>query len=211
MSQNAFPEALTKDEEANLIRMYTGNDPAESKKAKDELITRNLRLVAHIAKKYSFKDNEDAISIGTIGLIKAILTFKPDKGTRLGTYAARCIENEILMSIRAQKKHNGDIFLQDPIGVDKEGNEVTVESRLAYESYSIEDQIDLKMNIRQLYRAIKHILTDREKEIIEMRYGFFDKSEKTQNEIAEKLRISRSYVSRIEKKAIQKLAAEMCD
>jgi RNA polymerase sporulation-specific sigma factor len=200
---------LSPEEEKRCLIEYAGG----SEDAKNILIERNLRLVAHIVKKYSnhIKDSEDLISIGTIGLIKAITTFKPEKGTRLATYAARCIDNEILMHIRSSKKYTSDVYLQDTIGMDREGNEVRIEDKLADEKDPIDDQVDLKMQIKRLCEAIKSVLHDRERHVILLRYGLKDGDEMTQREIAQLLGISRSYVSRIEKKAIMKLGKEMGD
>ena len=204
---NSFPVPLSAEDEQKFLLEYArGNDDA-----KNILIERNLRLVAHVAKKYSnhSKDNEDLISVGTIGLIKAIASYKPDKGTRLATYAARCIDNEILMHIRAAKKHSGDIYLQDIVGVDREGNEVRVEDKIADDTDPIDDQVNLKMQIMRLYDVIRRVLHGREKTVIELRYGLAETDEMTQREIANMLEISRSYVSRIEKKALGKLGKEM--
>jgi RNA polymerase sporulation-specific sigma factor len=206
---NSFPKPLSAEEERHYLEQYE-NGGIE---AKNILIERNLRLVAHIAKKYSNynKENEDLISIGTIGLIKAITTFKTGKGTRLATYAARCIENEILMSIRASKKYSGDVSLQDTIGVDREGNEVCIEDKIADDKDSIDDQVSLKLQIKTLYEKMKKVLKGREIIVIELRYGLASGCEKTQREIADMLGISRSYVSRIEKKALKKLNKEMLE
>lgn len=204
---NSFPQPLNADEERKYLQLFANGDG----NAKNVLIERNLRLVAHIAKKYhnANSDTEDLISIGTIGLIKAIASFKADKGTRLATYAARCIENEILMSIRASKKYAGDIYLQDIVGVDREGNEVRIEDRIADDRDGIDDQVALKLQIHWLYDVIQKVLRGREKAVIEMRYGLEGSDEMTQREIADLLRISRSYVSRIEKKALKKIFKEM--
>jgi len=190
---NSFPKPLTVDEEQKYLRDYANG----SIEAKNILIERNLRLVAHVVKKYSNynKDNEDLISIGTIGLIKAIASYKPDKGTRLATYAARCIENEILMSIRAGKKYTGDVYLQDVVGVDREGNEVRIEDKIADDREGIDEQVALKMQIRWLYDVVSRVLKGREKTVIMLRYGLFGGEEMTQREIAAQLDISRSYVS----------------
>lgn len=179
--------------------------------AKNVLIERNLRLVAHIAKKYqnSVKDGEDLISVGTIGLIKAIVTFKAQRGTKLATYASKCIENELLMFLRSTKKYNNDIFLQDPIGIDREGNEVTLEDKLADENEPVDEQVDMKMKTHMLHQLIEKVLKVRERKIIELRYGLITGEEITQREIAEMMGISRSYVSRIEKKALHKLSKEI--
>ncbi len=200
---NSFPQPLSKEEEEFLLKKYSEG----SEKARNILIERNLRLVAHIVKKYnnSGKDIDDLISIGTIGLIKAISTFDASKGTRLATYAARCIENEILMCIRASKKSKGEVFLQEPIGTDKEGNEISLLDILGTEDDDISDEIHLKFQKKKLQEAINNVLKDRERKILELRYGLVDGVCKTQREIAAMLGISRSYVSRIEKRAIDKL------
>jgi len=206
---SSFPTPLSTEEEQKYLREYAQG----SHDAKNILIERNLRLVAYVAKKYSnhAKDNEDLISVGTIGLIKAVASYKPDKGTRLATYAIRCIENEILMHIRSGKKRSGDIYLQDVVGVDREGNEVRVEDKIADDKDPIDDQVSLKMQIKRLNEVIHRVLHGREKTVIEMRYGLDAKDEMTQREIAGQLGISRSYVSRIEKKALSKLCKEMQD
>jgi RNA polymerase sporulation-specific sigma factor len=206
LGTHSFPQPLTPEEEAYHIRLCTQG----SEESKNILIEHNLRLVAHIVKKYANtgKEVDDLISIGTIGLIKAISTFDPDKKTRLATYAARCIENEILMTIRADKKIRGEISLQDPIGVDKEGNEISLLDVLGSETDSVLDEVDLKLQIRKLYDKMQSVLKQREKMVLEMRYGLINGKNKTQREIAQILGISRSYVSRIEKKAIMKLGKE---
>ena len=183
---------------------------AGDENAKNKLIEHNLRLVAHVAKKYTQTpgaDSDDIISIGTIGLIKAISSFDPAKNARLATYAARCIENEILMSIRSTKKLNQEISINECLGHDSDGNEITFMDILTDEDEDVAHIADLNMDIRKLYKYIENSLTDREKEIIMMRYGLKGKSV-TQREIAKKLNISRSYVSRIEKKALTKLAKQ---
>lgn len=204
---SAFPKPLTSEEEKEYLKQYSEG----SIEAKNILIERNLRLVAHIVKKYTNyqKDSEDLISIGTIGLIKAITTFKNDKGIKLATYAARCIENEILMYIRTNKKYNRDVYLQDTVGIDKDGNEVTLEDKIADEGMSIDEEVALNIQSKTLYEKIKKVLKGREKKIIELRYGLVDGEELTQKDIAKMLGISRSYVSRIEKKALEKLYKEM--
>ncbi len=206
-SSNSFPEPLTREEEEYYLKLYMEGD----EKARNVLVERNLRLVAHIVKKYSNtgKDIDDLISIGTIGLIKAISTFDMDKGTRLATYAARCIENEILMTIRSDKKSKVEVSLQEPIGVDKEGNEISLFDILGTEVDDVLDEVHLKLQINRLYNAINKVLKDREKIIIELRYGLIDGVCKTQREIAKFLGISRSYVSRIEKRAIDKLYRQL--
>ena len=198
-----FPKPLSKEEEQKYLeRMYAGD-----KEAKNILIERNLRLVAHLAKKYSAsgQENEDLISIGTIGLIKGISSYNADKGTKLATYAARCIENEILMSMRSSKKFQNEVSINDKIGMDGEGNEITLIDILEDTSPEISDSVSLKLESSRMYESMKKVLTDRESEIIAMRFGLGGRQESTQNEIAEKFGISRSYVSRIEKKAILKL------
>lgn len=202
-STNSFPNPLTKEEEEHYLDLYEQGD----EEARNILIERNLRLVAHIVKKYTNtgKDLDDLISIGTIGLIKAISTYDKEKGTRLATYAARCIDNEILMTIRADKKSKVEVSLQEPIGVDKEGNEISLIDILGTEADEVIDEVDLKIQVKKLYSKINEVLKGREKTIIELRYGLVDGGCKTQREIANFLGISRSYVSRIEKRAIKKL------
>ncbi len=204
---NLFPEPLSPEEEAEYLEKYQNGD----EKAKKVLIERNLRLVAHVAKKYSNTQTsqEDIISIGTIGLIKGINSYKGNKGVRLATYAARCIENEILMHLRASKKLQQEVSLNEAIGQDKEGNTITLIDVIENSPISIEDEIDLKLKVKKLYSKISEVLQGREKMIIEMRFGLNGREAKTQNEIAEMLGISRSYVSRIEAKAIKKLSKEM--
>lgn len=204
---NSFPQPLSPEEEQKYVEMYKNG----SEEARNILIERNLRLVAHIVKKYSSNGNDcdDLISIGTIGLIKAISTFDQQKGTRLATYAARCIENEILMQIRSNKKIQAEVSLQDPIGVDKEGNEITLIDIIGNETESIVDEVELKMQVKKLYNKMKSVLKNREKVVLELRYGLLNGTTKTQREIAKMLGISRSYVSRIEKKAIKKLSKEL--
>lgn len=204
---NLFPEPLSSEEEEKYLRLYEKGD----EKAKKVLIERNLRLVAHIAKKYNVSsiDQEDIISIGTIGLIKAVNSYNMDKGVRLATYAARCIENEILMHLRSTKKISQEISINEALGQDKEGNEITFIDVIESDNKCIEDEIDLKMKVRKLYKKIEEVLQDREKMIIELRFGLNGKETKTQSQIAKELGISRSYVSRIETKAINKLSKEM--
>ncbi len=206
---NLFPEPLSPEEEKVYLEKYENGD----ENAKKILIERNLRLVAHIAKKYAnaSNDQEDIISIGTIGLIKAVNSFKGNKGVRLGTYAARCIENEILMHFRATKKIQQEVSLNESIGQDKEGNIITFIDVIENDSTSIDEQIDLKMKVKKLYEKISNVLRDREKTILELRFGLNGCEPKTQNEVAKMLGISRSYVSRIETKAIGKLAKEIKD
>ncbi len=205
-SSNLFPEPLSSEEEKNCIeRMKNGDD-----EARNILIERNLRLVAHVSKKYATTniDQDDLISIGTIGLIKGINSFNPDKNIRLATYVARCIENEILMFLRSSKKTKSEVYLNEPIGKDKDDNEVTLMDVLETEEKSVEEEIDLKMKVKKLYQKMKEVLKDREKAILELRFGLNGGKPKTQNEIASMMGISRSYVSRIETKAIGKLNKE---
>ena len=206
-SSNSFPQPLSPEEEEKYIQLLKSGDA----EAKNILIERNLRLVAHIVKKYSAaKDSEDLISIGAIGLIKGISSFNPDKNTRLATYAARCIENEILMHLRATKKYINDVYLQDPISSDKEGNEITILDVISQTGETVSDAVDLGFDIKSLYENMKTCLKPQEKLVIELRYGLYGKEEVTQREIAKLLGISRSYVSRIEKRAIKKLHTAMC-
>lgn len=204
----SFEKPLTPEEEYNyLTKLKIEKDES----AKEVLIERNMRLVAHIAKKYNNanEDQDDLISIGTIGLIKAIETYNVDKGTRLATYASKCIENEILMNIRTNKKNKVQVSLQDPIGTDKEGNEISLIDVLGTDIDHILDQVELKVQISKLYEKLESILTSREREIVQLRYGLTPYGYKTQREIAQKLDISRSYVSRIEKRALKKLRKEL--
>lgn len=202
-SSNLFPEPLNSEEE----KLYLQRLEAGDEEARNILIERNLRLVAHISKKYSSTniEQDDLISIGTIGLIKAINSFNSSKNIRLATYAARCIENEILMFLRSNKKTKNEVYLNEPIGKDKDDNEITLLEVLEADDKSIEDKIDLKMKIKYLYKKMMELLKDREKFILEMRFGLDGNEPKTQNEIAQIMGISRSYVSRIETKAIGKL------
>ena len=199
----SFPKPLTAKEEEYYISLYESGD----KDAKDILIERNLRLVAHIAKKYtgSGYQTDDLISIGTIGLIKAVSTYSSKKATRLATYAAKCIENEILMSIRASKKNKAEVSLSVPSGVDKDGNEISFNDILGTDPDAILDDISLKIQISKLTKALDQVLDEREKTVILNRYGIFGRRPKTQREVAASLKISRSYVSRIEKRALLKL------
>lgn len=199
-----FQSPLTSQEEQKYLKLYKENNDLE---AKNILIERNLRLVAHIVKKYQNSDEiSDLISIGTIGLIKAINTFDANKGNRLATYAARCIDNELLMMLRAKKKTYREISLYDPIGNDSEGNEINLLDILESKDKDISEQIELKEDMKKLYEHFFRVLTEREQLIIKLRYGLFGSRETTQKDIAKALGISRSYVSRIEKKAIDKLS-----
>ena len=206
-SGGSFPKPLTtEEEEMYLKRMYEGD-----KKAREILIERNLRLVAHVAKKYSStgKDSDDLISIGTIGLIKGVSSYNGSKGTKLATYVARCIDNEILMSIRGEKKLQNEVSVNEVIGTDKEGNSITLMDIIEDDDKLIEDKVNLKMQVSYLYRKMKEVLTAREIEILTGRYGLSGKAVRTQHDIARQLGISRSYVSRIEKKALKKLRDSM--
>lgn len=205
-TNNLFPEPLSSEEEKEYLELMKNGD----EEARNILIERNLRLVAHICKKYSTAktDQDDLISIGTIGLIKGINSFEASKGVRLATYAARCIDNEILMYLRSAKKLNAEVYLEDPIGKDKDDNTVTLQEVIENDERSIEDEVDLKFKIKKLYQKMKEVLKDREKSIVELRFGLNGKKPKTQHEIAEIMGISRSYVSRIETKAIGKLSKE---
>ena len=206
-SSNLFPEPLTAEEEKECLEKMKNGD----EDAKNILIERNLRLVAHIAKKYATTniEQEDLISIGTIGLIKGINSFNISKGARLSTYVARCIDNEILMYLRSIKKLGAEVYLEDTIGKDKDDNKVTLKEVLENNEKNIEEEVDLKMKVKKLYQKIKEVLKDREKTIIELRFGLDGDKPKTQKQIAKMMGISRSYVSRIETKAIGKLAKEL--
>ena len=206
-SSNLFPEPLTQAEEALYLKqLKEGNE-----EARNILIERNLRLVAHVAKKYSTSnvDTDDLISIGSIGLIKGINSFNVDKGSKLSTYISRCIDNEILMYLRSTKKLQNEVYLNDTIGEDKDSNVVTLQEVLIADEKTIDEQVDLKLQIKKLYSKISSILKDRERTIINLRFGLDGNKPKTQNEIAQEMGISRSYVSRIETKAIGKLAKEI--
>lgn len=205
-NSNSFPQPLSAEDEKEYLKLYKKGD----ERAKNILIEHNLRLVAHIVKKYNSlgRDLDDLISIGTIGLIKGITTFDMEKGTKLATYAARCIENEILMTIRTEQKTKKEISLQDPIGIDKEGNEISLIDILGSDAEQVFDMVELKIEATRLYKIMGKVLKEREKAIIEMRYGLVNGKYKTQREIADIFGISRSYVSRIEKRAIKKLSKE---
>lgn len=191
----SFPQPLTAAEERYYMQKYTEGDL----EAKHILIERNLRLVAHIVKKYqsSPEDTEDLLSIGTIGLIKAVVTFNPDKCVRLGTYAARCIENEILMYMRAKKKSSKEISLYEPIGTDREGNEIQLFDIIETEEDDAHRKVELSDDIRLLYHKVESALSPRERLVLKMRYGLYNEEEYTQREIAKQLGISRSYVYKI--------------
>ena len=206
-NNNLFPEPLSLEEEKKFIKKSEDGDTD----ARNILIERNLRLVAHICKKYSTSNvsQDDLISIGTIGLIKGINSYNSGKGVKLATYVSKCIDNEILMYLRNIKKMQAEIYLNEPIGKDKDDNEISLIDILENDERSVEDEIDIKIKIKRLYEKMKNVLKNREKTIIELRFGLNGDKPKTQNQIAEMMGISRSYVSRIETKAIGKLAKEM--
>ena len=199
----SFPAPLTSSEEKYYFQKYTEGDL----QAKHILIEHNLRLVAHVIKKYQSSDDdiEDLISIGTIGLIKSVMTFNSEKGNRLAAYASKCIDNEILMYLRSKKKTNKEVSLYEPLGIDKEGNEIQLYDIIETNADDASDRIVLKQNIQKLYEELESLLTPRERLVLKMRYGLYNGEEYTQREVARQLGISRSYVSRIEKSAIQKL------
>ncbi|MCD7908760.1 MAG: RNA polymerase sporulation sigma factor SigK [Clostridium sp.] len=201
-----FPKPLSAREEKEYLERCNEGDQL----ARDVLIERNMRLVAHVVKKYQSPDydTEDLLSVGTIGLIKAVNTFKVDKGSRLVTYAAKCVENEILMLFRASKKLSKEVSLFEPIGVDKDGEAVSLVDIIEMENKETIDTMILKQDVKELYEAFDSCLSDTEKTVIRMRYGLFRGKEHTQREIAAQLGISRSYVSRIEKRALEKIRAE---
>ena len=198
-----FPKPLTAEEERLYLKRYEEGD----QEARKVLIERNLRLVAHVAKKYqgSDEDSDDLISIGTIGLIKAVATFDNSKNNRLATYAARCIDNELLMMLRMRKKTSREVSLYEPIGMDKEGNEINLLDIIEGENVDVPEIMELEADTRRLYQILHKVLSEREQEVLRLRYGLFGEEEKTQREIAQRLNISRSYVSRIEKTALKKL------
>ena len=205
-----FQQPLSTAEEAHYIQVLQQGNNDEAAKAREILIERNLRLVAHIAKKYQNvdEDMEDLISIGTIGLIKAISSFDAGKG-KLSTYASRCIDNELLMLLRSKKKSSREVSLFEPIGTDKEGNEINLLDIIEHEQEDVTEQMALCDNIKKMAGLLDKVLTDREREIIFLRYGLVTGKEVTQREIGDMLHISRSYVSRIEKKAVEKLRVGM--
>lgn len=199
--KSSFPKPLSKEKEQEYLVLSAKGD----KDAKEILVKHNLRLVAHIAKKYAnYGDNDELISIGSIGLIKAVESFKSDKGTSLATYASRCIENEILMTMRTTKKHRSNVSLNEPIGVDKDGNELVIMDMLESDQNVIED-VENSIMMEKLTAITKSVLDKREYEILKMRYGLENTGALTQREVAKKFNISRSYVSRIEKKALEKI------
>ena len=204
---NLFPEPLTQEEEKQALEKMANGD----EEARNLLIERNLRLVVHVCKKYvnTNIDQDDLLSIGTIGLIKGVNSFNVKKGSKLSTYVSRCIDNEVLMYLRSTKKLNSEVYLNEPIGKDKDDNVITLEEVLESDNKSIEEEVDTKIKIKKMYNKIKEVLKNREKTIIELRFGLKGDKPKTQKEIAKMMGISRSYVSRIETKAIEKLAHEL--
>lgn len=202
VSSGNFPEPLSGKEERECLEKMKSGDKA----ARGKLIEHNLRLVAHIVKKYSqTADIDDLISIGTVGLIKAVDSFDSDKNTRLATYASRCVENEVLMHLRHEKKFASQLSLSEPIGYDREGNEISLMDILVGDGEDICDKVDKSEKIKKLFEKVRQIKDKREKAIIYLRYGLHGGEPLTQKEVAKKLGISRSYVSRIEKKAIMRL------
>lgn len=201
-----FQHPLTPEEEARQLRLMREGNPEEANAARETLIERNLRLVAHVIKKYQIAEEEpeDLLSIGTIGLIKAINSFDEGKG-RLATYACRCIDNEILMLLRSKKKTSREVSLFESIGQDKEGNEIQLVDVIEQGQMDVADQLELNENVGKLRTLLREALTPREREILLLRYGLFDGEERTQSQIGKRMGISRSYVSRIEKRALEKL------
>lgn len=199
----SFPQPLTAAEEKYYMQKYTEGDL----EAKHILIERNLRLVAHIVKKYQPppEEMEDLLSIGTIGLMKAVVTFDPDKSARLASYAARCIENEVLMYLRGKKKSSKEVSLYEPIGTDREGNEIQLFDVIEMNEEDVYRRLERKEDVTRLYQQVESVLSQRERMVLKLRYGLYNEEEYTQREIAAMLGISRSYVSRIEKSAIEKL------
>ncbi len=204
---DTFPKPLSKEEESKYLKLYKENNDL---KAKEILIKHNLRLVAHIAKKYQGADDvDDIISTGTIGLIKAINTYDGSKGTQLATYTARCIENEILMLLRQNKKYSGTVLLSDGLGTDKEGNELTLMDLLADDGDSLINQVEKNIEKRKLIEIMQNCLSKREFTVMCLRYGLKNGKPLPQREVASFLKISRSYISRIEKKAIEKIKKQL--
>ena len=199
----SFPQPLTAAEEKYYMQKYTEGDL----EAKHILIERNLRLVAHIVKKYQPppEEMEDLLSIGTIGLMKAVVTFDSDKSARLASYAARCIENEVLMYLRGKKKSSKEVSLYEPIGTDREGNEIQLFDVIEMNEEDVYRRLERKEDVIRLYQQVESVLSQRERMVLKLRYGLYNEEEYTQREIAAMLGISRSYVSRIEKSAIEKL------
>lgn len=210
-SEGSFPKPFSKEEEQKFLWLFQNGTLEERNYAKQELILHNLRLVAHIAKKYNNiqKEQEELISIGVIGLIKAILSYDHKKSIRLATYASRCIENEILMSLRFSKKFQNDISLHEPIGTDRDGNEIVMLDVINSDTPDFADQLAFSIQSKKMLQAVHERLTERERIVIILRYGLWNQDALTQQQIASKLGISRSYISRIEKKALKKLNAAL--
>ncbi len=206
----SFSQPLSSEEEIHYLDLYRNGTERESKEALDILVERNMRLVAHVMKKYQnvSEDMEDLISYGTIGLIKAVKSYMPDKGSRLATYAAKCIDNEVLMLFRSRKKFSREVSLYEPIGTDKEGNEVRLLDILVYDQLDVVESLQIREDVQKLRDIFYKVLSERERDIIAYRYGLRNGYEFTQREIGEKLGISRSYVSRMEKRALEKLRKE---
>lgn len=203
VGNDSFPQPLSPKEEAECLKRFRENG---DKGARDKLIRHNLRLVAHIAKKYhGAEDIDDLISVGSVGLIKAINTYEPDKGTQLATYTARCIENEILMLLRANKKHRGNLSLSDCVGLDKDGNELTIIDLLAEKEEGVFSRVENSILKEKFLEIMKACLTEREYIVVCLRYGLTGVRPLAQREVAKRLKISRSYISRIEKKAVEKI------
>ena len=202
-----FPNPLTPAKERECLERLKEGD----QEARRLLIEHNMRLVAHVVKKYQYTDydTEDLLSVGTIGLIKAVNTFKPDRGSRLATYAAKCVENEILMLLRSHKKYSREVSLYEPIGVDKDGESIHLVDVIQIENEDVLEQMILDQDVRELYQAYKTCLNDNEKQVVRMRYGLFGGKEYTQREIAQAMGLSRSYISRIEKRGLEKIGKEM--
>ncbi len=207
-----FPKPLTPAEESMYFEKMKEGSKEARKEARDILIEKNLRLVTHVIKKYTLleKEKDDLISIGTIGLIKAINTFNPKKGNRLASYAAKCIENELLMMLRNDKKKQREVSIYEPIGTDKEGNEISLLDVIQSEEEDVVENYAKELKCQWLLQALKEVLDSRELAIILYRYGLNGKEPLTQREVASKLKISRSYVSRIEKKSLEKLRKSYC-
>ncbi len=204
--KGSFPKPLSPEEEARCLKLAAAGD----KEAKDKLVRHNMRLVAHIVKKYSgAAETDDLISVGSIGLIKAINTYRQGKGTQLATYTARCIENEILMLIRANKKHKSNVYLFDPVGVDKEGNELTLMDLLFEKEDGVFQEVESGLVKERVMKILRECLSDREYTVLCLRYGLKGGAPMPQREVAVFLKISRSYVSRIEKRAIERVKAKI--
>ena len=210
-ASGSFPKPLSKEDEANYLQQFHTGTEEEQERAKQMLILHNLRLVAYITKKYHSTriDPEELLSIGTVGLIKAILSYDPQKKIRLATYSSSCIQNEILMYLRFSKKFKNDVSLHEPIGTDRDGNEIVMLDVINSDITDFAEQVHFSDQSCKMLSAVKERLTERERIVICLRYGLGNRNAETQQEIAEKLGISRSYVSRIEKKALKKLHAAL--